>query len=305
MFCGNCGKEISDESQFCPYCGAKISRPDGDAVPEAPGPDPASSENGKNGKKGPGKGALIGIICAAAAVAVIGGFIFRNAQTRDAGAKSGETAAAAGTSSHLSASSVPASSAEISASSAGSKPIKPTTAASSAEASKPIAPTPAVSSAAAGSANNTAAQAASPVSAGKITQVTASSTLVQSPYNYDAGNITDGDLSTAWVEGASGTGIGENVTLTYDGVYQMQGFSIRNGYQKKSDLYTKNARPKTIELIFSDGSAQEFELADGGIAEQKIQLSAPVNSSSVTLVIKDVYPGTKYEDTAITEFSMY
>jgi hypothetical protein len=251
MFCGNCGKEISDESQFCPYCGAKISRPDGDAEPEAPGPDPASSENGKNGEKGPGKGALIGIICAAAAVAVIGGFIFRNAQTRDAGAKSGETAAAAGTSSHLSASSVSASSAEISASSAGSKPITPTTAASSAEASKPIAPTPAdssaeaskpitptpaVSSAAAGSANNTAAQAASPVSAGKITQVTASSTLVQSPYNYDAGNITDGDLSTAWVEGASGTGIGENVTLTYDGVYQMQGFSIRNGYQKKSDL---------------------------------------------------------------------
>lgn len=26
MFCTNCGKEIPDESQFCKYCGNKISK---------------------------------------------------------------------------------------------------------------------------------------------------------------------------------------------------------------------------------------------------------------------------------------
>ena len=363
MFCEKCGREISEESQFCPYCGAKISRPDesdaalkkssskeaaggaasegpaggaafeepaGGAAQEAPGS--ASSGTGKNGKRGPGKGVLIGILCAAAAAAFIVCAIFRNTGGGGAGAEAEE--AKVSVSSRISSSSAAASPAEVHASSVtpqpitptptdasarasqpitpkptdsaarASQPITPTPADSSARASQPITPTPTDSSAA-GGGHGTEAQGASSVSAGTVTQVTASSTLVQSPYSYAPENITDGDRSTAWVEGAGGNGIGENVTLTYDGTYFMQGFRIRNGYQKKSDLYTKNARPKTIELIFSDGSAQEFGLADSGLTEQEIRLSAPVNSSSVTLVIRDVYPGTKYEDTAITEFGMY
>ena len=301
MFCGNCGREISEESQFCPYCGAKISRsgeeaadPEkvsreeaaGDAASETP--DPVFSGSGRNGKRGPGKGKKIvmtGMLCAAAAAAVIGLIRFRTFRGGNGGAET----AAVSLNSHTVSSPVPSQSG-VHASSA---------------AAKKITPTPVDSSAAAGNANSEGPQGVSSISAAKITQVIASSTLVQSPYSYSAWNLTDGDLSTAWVEGADGTGIGENVTFTYNGVYLMQGFRIRNGYQKKSDLYTKNARPKTIELIFDDGSTQEFELADSGIAEQKIQLSTPVNSSSVTLVIRDVYPGTKYEDTAITEFGMY
>ena len=348
MFCEKCGREISEESQFCPYCGAKISRPDesdaalkessseeaaggaasegpaggaafeepaGGAAQEAPGS--ASSGTGKNGKRGPGKGVLIGILCAAAAAAFIVCAIFRNTGGGGAGAEAEE--ARVSVSSRISSSSAAASPAEVHASSVTPQPITPTPTDASARASQPITPTPTdtaarasqpitptpTDSSAAGGGHGTEAQGASSVSAGTVTQVTASSTLVQSPYSYAPENITDGDCSTAWVEGAGGNGIGENVTLTYDGTYLMQGFRIRNGYQKKSDLYTKNARPKTIELIFSDGSAQEFGLADSGLTEQEIRLSAPVNSSSVTLVIRDVYPGTKYEDTAITEFGMY
>lgn len=348
MFCEKCGREISEESQFCPYCGAKISRPDesdaalkkssseeaaggaasegpaggaafeepaGGAAQEAPGS--ASSGTEKNGKRGPGKGVLIGILCAAAAAAFIVCAIFRNTGGGGAGAEAEEARVSVG--SRISSSSAAASPAEVHASSVTPQPITPTPTDASARASQPITPTPTdtaarasqpikptpTDSSAAGGGHGTEAQGASSVSAGTVTQVTASSTLVQSPYSYAPENITDGDRSTAWVEGAGGNGIGENVTLTYDGTYLMQGFRIRNGYQKKSDLYTKNARPKTIELIFSDGSAQEFGLADSGLTEQEIQLSAPVNSSSVTLVIRDVYPGTKYEDTAITEFGMY
>ena len=331
MFCGNCGREISEESQFCPYCGAKISRsgeeaadPEkvsreeaaGDAASETP--DPVFSGSGRNGKRGPGKGKKIvmtGMLCAAAAAAVIGLIRFRTFRGGNGGAET----AAVSLNCHTVSSPVPSQSG-VHASSAAAKKITPTPAGTSGEVPKKITPTPAGtsgevpkkitptpvdSSAAAGNANSEGPQGVSSISAAKITQVIASSTLVQSPYSYSAWNLTDGDLSTAWVEGADGTGIGENVTFTYNGVYLMQGFRIRNGYQKKSDLYTKNARPKTIELIFDDGSTQEFELADSGIAEQKIQLSTPVNSSSVTLVIRDVYPGTKYEDTAITEFGMY
>lgn len=26
MFCGNCGKQIVDNSRFCPYCGAEVGK---------------------------------------------------------------------------------------------------------------------------------------------------------------------------------------------------------------------------------------------------------------------------------------
>jgi hypothetical protein len=36
MYCKNCGKQIPDGSQFCPFCGAKASEPTTTVVPRAP-----------------------------------------------------------------------------------------------------------------------------------------------------------------------------------------------------------------------------------------------------------------------------
>ena len=224
MFCGNCGREISEESQFCPYCGAKISRsgeeaadPEkvsreeaaGDAASETP--DPVFSGSGRNGKRGPGKGKKIvmtGMLCAAAAAAVIGLIRFRTFRGGNGGAET----AAVSLSSHTVSSPAPSQSG-VDASSAAAKKITPTPAGTSGEVPKKITPTPVDSSAAAGNANSEGPQGVSSISAAKITQVIASSTLVQSPDSYSAWNLTDGDLSTAWVEGADGTGIGENANF--------------------------------------------------------------------------------------------
>lgn len=138
----------------------------------------------------------------------------------------------------------------------------------------------------------------------KIKSIYASTSLSEYNMTHSPERILDKDLSTAWVEGANGDGIGENIILLFDNIYTVNGFYINAGYQVNNDLYYKNSRPKEISVIFSDGNSEIFIL-DDIINIQNIQLSSPVNTNSLTIIINSVYPGSKYEDTAISEIELY
>ena len=114
----------------------------------------------------------------------------------------------------------------------------------------------------------------------------------------------DGDLSTAWVESADGSGEGEAFTLKLNGTYKVSGFTIYAGYQKNEDIYAKNSRPEKMTVMFSDGTRQDVELADIN-GPQKITFGAAVNTSSMRFIIQSVYPGTKYQDTAVSEIALF
>lgn len=146
----------------------------------------------------------------------------------------------------------------------------------------------------------------SKISNDNIIDIEASSYLDESKYNiaHLPERIIDGDLTTGWVEGASGQGIGEYITIYFDDEYLVSGFSINAGYQKSNDLYSKNSRPKEIYISFADGSGESQVLSDTN-GKQDIKLSNPVVTDSITLRIDSVYPGSKYEDTVITEMSLY
>jgi serine/threonine protein kinase len=96
---------------------------------------------------------------------------------------------------------------------------------------------------------------------------------------YDSGNALDRNPATAWVEGASGSGVGEQLVLTFP-------------------------QPVTlVRLGFSDGSVQHVEFLD----QRGMQyLSfAGVTTTKLTIVIDAVYPGTKYDDTCIAEVEIW
>lgn len=58
------------------------------------------------------------------------------------------------------------------------------------------------------------------LSSSVLTDASASSELATDSYDaYYATNVLDGDTATAWVEGASGAGKGESITLRIDSVY--------------------------------------------------------------------------------------
>jgi len=120
---------------------------------------------------------------------------------------------------------------------------------------------------------------------------------------YGPRNLTDGDDTTAWVEGSNGQGLGEFVVLEFDSARPVRGLTIRNGYDKSPDIFGKNSRVKDIELHFSTGDSLEATLKDGP-GPQHVELSRPVNAKWIELIIRSVYPGSKYSDTAINELSV-
>ena len=121
---------------------------------------------------------------------------------------------------------------------------------------------------------------------------------------HSADRLIDGDISTAWVEGMSGQGIRESVSIQFDDEYLINGIKINAGYQKNDELYNKNSRPAKIGIAFSDGTYEVHELDDVN-SVQDIVFQKPIYSKSISLIIEDVYSGTKYEDTAISEISIY
>ena len=133
-----------------------------------------------------------------------------------------------------------------------------------------------------------------------ITGASATSTLYEKGYDHSPSNVLDGRLSTAWVEGASGQGTGERLTLTFDGAYTISSMTIHAGYQKSARLYSRNSRPKTMTLFFSDGSNESVALSDTNAA-QTLYLVNPVTTSSVVIQIDSVYAGSVYQDTCISE----
>ncbi len=114
----------------------------------------------------------------------------------------------------------------------------------------------------------------------------------------------DGDLATGWAEGVSGQGIGESITVYFDGMYLVSGIKIYAGYQKNNDSYNKNSRPKEVYVEFSDGSGESCILKDMNDV-QNMKFASSVITDSITLRIDSVYPGDEYEDTVITEISPY
>ena len=116
--------------------------------------------------------------------------------------------------------------------------------------------------------------------------------------------VCDGDISTAWAEGVTGQGENETVVFMLNCTYRVSGFQIYSGYQKNSDLYSKNSRLSLIEISFSNGENERFELADTE-EMQSFQFQYSIDTSNVMVKIISVYAGWKYTDTAISEMFFY
>lgn len=136
-----------------------------------------------------------------------------------------------------------------------------------------------------------------------VKDVSASSHLSEKNIKHVPDRIMDGDMTTAWVEGADGNGEGESITFTFGDLYVVSDIKIWNGYQKSENLYYKNARPSELELEFSDGSTERISLQDIASGFQEFALERHV-TSYVKIKIISTYDGNKYEDTVISEVEL-
>ncbi len=137
-----------------------------------------------------------------------------------------------------------------------------------------------------------------------VKSASATSELSEYGMTHTAKLAIDGSTKTGWVEAVSGQGIGESITLTLTETSQVSGFTIWAGYHKSSDLYQKNSRPSSLQISFSDSSMIVINLEDN-MSAQTFYFEQPVMTDQVVITIQSVYPGTKYEDTVISEIQLF
>jgi hypothetical protein len=120
---------------------------------------------------------------------------------------------------------------------------------------------------------------------------------------FDPSNALDQDLTTSWVEGAAGPGVGEQLVLIFSRPVRATRVGFDTGFDRDKSIFYANNRVQSAQLIFSDGSVQTIELLDQrGIQYVPI---ADVTTTSIAIVITTVYPGSHYDDTPIAEVEVW
>ncbi len=118
--------------------------------------------------------------------------------------------------------------------------------------------------------------------------------------SYGAQNLFAGPARSAWVEGREGNGVGEWITIEFDGMRLVKSINVRNGYQKNNDIFQKNNRVRQLRVVFSQGETQTLVLKDR-LGSELFDLPKPVKAYWVKFIIDDVWAGKRYTDTAITK----
>lgn len=128
---------------------------------------------------------------------------------------------------------------------------------------------------------------------------------------YIPDHLIDKNLKTAWVEGVDGYGIGEYVdiyiTHQIDSfVNEIYGIRICNGYTESQKLWEENSRVKKIKLWVDNIPYAILNLEDVP-SEQVFNVGIIPISYREDLVLRfeilEVYEGTKYKDTCISEIT--
>lgn len=115
---------------------------------------------------------------------------------------------------------------------------------------------------------------------------------------YGAENTLDGDTGTAWVENASGIGVGEWLEHQFDSPQVVQEIQFYNGY---GSAYTQNGVSSQVALSLSGG---ETFLYDVNGHWNTLVLPYPLESSSVRITILEAY-SSEDQDTCISEMLVF
>lgn len=127
-------------------------------------------------------------------------------------------------------------------------------------------------------------------------------------FNYEAKNVLDGDLATAWCreplneDSAPFAGV---ITLIFPESPAGKLVGIVPGFAADEKIYWQNNRVKKLVLVDPVSpmldDATVFELKDQ-YGMQYFELPEKVGEM-LTFSVAEVYPGSKYNDTCIAEFN--
>lgn len=123
---------------------------------------------------------------------------------------------------------------------------------------------------------------------------------------YPGSNVLDNDKTTCWQDGVEDVGIGETIDFYWDTPTNIEHIAIRNGSWKSEDKYYQNARPSVIKVSgMNDVLELDLVLEDVYGVWQIYEVHGMSEIEHLKFTIADVYPGTEYTDTVITDINFY
>lgn len=123
--------------------------------------------------------------------------------------------------------------------------------------------------------------------------------------------MIDGNKDTAWQEGVEGPGIGEYINLVFDDLESVSVIAIAAGAQKNDQKYFENNRLEdiTINIGVPEDNYKKYDIYHIHFEDicdtQYIVFDEPVNIKEMYFTIDSVYEGTKWDDTCISEITIY
>jgi len=163
-------------------------------------------------------------------------------------------------------------------------------------------------------------QEASVVVSGVPARARASTTLPSKDGRYAVGNLFDGKLETAWVEGAKGEGEGEWIELELPSPVEIEGLVLAPGHGRTWKIFAANLAPRLLELsvdgkplleigfryAMSLGATGCFPLPDPGNWGPRVVLFREnVKATRLRLTVKEVFRSawTRFDDLAVSEWT--
>ena len=124
----------------------------------------------------------------------------------------------------------------------------------------------------------------------------------QAGHNYSASNVLKND-DTCWCEGASGEGVGEQISLYLPEIQRLYGLEIVNGYAGTKKQYENNGKVNKIKVYCGDGSTFTYSLdvysSEKRSTVQKLKIDYPVDTDYVTIEIVKAEKA-KYSDICLS-----
>ena len=134
----------------------------------------------------------------------------------------------------------------------------------------------------------------------------------QGSFDYEAVNVTDGNLNTAWIPAGSDGGEGSQLTLMLPEPTDVQLLCIVNGYVQDTDVYNDNGRVRDVTVATDAGTATGA-LTDMPVDERGTYQGVPLEegrTETITITINTYFAGVVTagqgaRDTAISEIIVY
>ena len=136
-----------------------------------------------------------------------------------------------------------------------------------------------------------------------IRESSASSVIQQTKVDNYPIYLFDNDELTSWQEGVDGSGLGEYVIFQFDREYTVTAMSFKLGNWKDDRYYYGNNRPSRLQ-VETQANVWTIPFADER-QEFFVKFTSPVPVSQLKVVIQDVWRGTQWDDTPITDIGVW